>query len=250
MREEKRRELVKAWGKWLGKRKWSWFCTFTFKEKTTFEKAKRIVVSFLKKIKNDSFAFIVIEKSRWRSSPHVHALVGNTKNLLRMEVVKRWNERWGFARVFPFDSSGGATYYLGKKVTSDCVFWDFIELRSSKDQKMYNKLSPLKSIRAFCLECCAGQRIEVRKCPAQNCPLHSLRFGRRPKRYSISVLKSIRQKCLDCSGFVLKEVRKCTFVHCPLYPFRQGRNPHRKGIGGWKRSTKVKLCEAQLSDVE
>lgn len=43
------------------------------------------------------------------------------------------------------------------------------------------KLTPMKAIRAKCLECCAGQRLEVRECLVKNCPLYSYRMGHRPK---------------------------------------------------------------------
>jgi hypothetical protein len=39
--------------------------------------------------------------------------------------------------------------------------------------------STLKLIRAYCLWCCAGQRHEVRLCPAASCPLWEYRFGKR-----------------------------------------------------------------------
>ena len=39
---------------------------------------------------------------------------------------------------------------------------------------------PLKTIRAKCLDCCAGSAHEVRECPSTNCPLWSYRMGRNP----------------------------------------------------------------------
>jgi len=45
-------------------------------------------------------------------------------------------------------------------------------------------LTPIKAIRANCLECCCGQRKEVRECRISNCPLHPYRMGRRPARAS------------------------------------------------------------------
>ena len=38
--------------------------------------------------------------------------------------------------------------------------------------------SPLKSIRAKCLDCCGGSESEVRKCTALHCPSWSFRMGR------------------------------------------------------------------------
>lgn len=41
--------------------------------------------------------------------------------------------------------------------------------------------TPIKAIRAKCLDCCCGSSNEVRACPVENCPLFEYRFGRRPK---------------------------------------------------------------------
>ena len=38
-----------------------------------------------------------------------------------------------------------------------------------------------KAIRLKCIDCCAGQTSEVRKCPATNCPLWRFRMGREVK---------------------------------------------------------------------
>jgi hypothetical protein len=45
--------------------------------------------------------------------------------------------------------------------------------------------SPLRAIRAKCLDCSAGQRAEVRLCPVTDCPLHRFRMGRNPNRAGI-----------------------------------------------------------------
>ncbi len=41
------------------------------------------------------------------------------------------------------------------------------------------KLTPLKAIRANCLECSAGNHAEVRRCDMVECPLFIYRFGKR-----------------------------------------------------------------------
>ena len=40
--------------------------------------------------------------------------------------------------------------------------------------------SPLKAIRAKCLDCVWGQANEVRKCHLEDCELHPFRFGKNP----------------------------------------------------------------------
>lgn len=46
-------------------------------------------------------------------------------------------------------------------------------------------LTPLKAIRANCLDCCAGQRAEVRRCHITDCSLHPFRLGHNPRRAGV-----------------------------------------------------------------
>ena len=41
-------------------------------------------------------------------------------------------------------------------------------------------MTPIKSIRTKCLDCCCGSPQEVRLCPSQNCALWPYRMGKRP----------------------------------------------------------------------
>jgi hypothetical protein len=54
---------------------------------------------------------------------------------------------------------------------------------------MMEMLSPLKAIRAKCLDCCAEQPSEVRLCPSENCPLWPYRMGHNPNRKGIGGFK-------------------------------------------------------------
>lgn len=42
-------------------------------------------------------------------------------------------------------------------------------------------LTPIKAIRAKCLDCSCGQIAEVRNCLIPTCPLYPYRMGKRPK---------------------------------------------------------------------
>ena len=48
----------------------------------------------------------------------------------------------------------------------------------NKEKKVIT--SPVKAIRAYCLECVCGSAYEVRMCPIEDCPLYSFRFGKNP----------------------------------------------------------------------
>jgi hypothetical protein len=46
----------------------------------------------------------------------------------------------------------------------------------------HKPMSPLRAIRAHCLDCCAGSTQEVAKCMALNCPSWPFRMGTNPHR--------------------------------------------------------------------
>ena len=51
--------------------------------------------------------------------------------------------------------------------------------------------TPLKAIRAKCLDCSGGQSKEVRACQPVDCPLYPYRFGKNPKRLGIGNKKAV-----------------------------------------------------------
>lgn len=91
------------------------------------------------------------------------------------------------------------------------------------------RLSPMKSIRKYCLDCCVGSSKEVRFCVIPACPLFPFRFGKRVKR--ISPLKMIRKNCLDCGEGTPFDVKNCEITDCYLYQYRFGKNPFTKRKG-------------------
>lgn len=44
------------------------------------------------------------------------------------------------------------------------------------------RLTPIKAIRAKCIDCMCGQVAEVRLCPCHDCPLYPYRMGHNPAR--------------------------------------------------------------------
>lgn len=62
------------------------------------------------------------------------------------------------------------------------------------------RLTPLKAIRAKCLDCCAGQVAEVRHCTVKNCPLFPYRMGHRPKGYTDTADSNLSEKAQENPG--------------------------------------------------
>ena len=48
-------------------------------------------------------------------------------------------------------------------------------------------LTPIKAMRAKCIDCCCGQLKAVRLCPSTTCWLWPYRMGKRPPRESSTV---------------------------------------------------------------
>ena len=46
---------------------------------------------------------------------------------------------------------------------------------------MRSKISPLRAIKKYCIECGDGTLAEVRRCPVEKCPLYPYRMGHKPK---------------------------------------------------------------------
>lgn len=54
------------------------------------------------------------------------------------------------------------------------------ELTKDEMRGLGHPESPIKAIRAKCLDCCGGMESEVRKCVIPACPLWPFRMGRNP----------------------------------------------------------------------
>lgn len=58
-----------------------------------------------------------------------------------------------------------------------------VTVNLSESRCDYNRiLTPLKAMRAYCLDCCCGSSNEVRLCPSTKCSLFPYRFGKRPRK--------------------------------------------------------------------
>jgi hypothetical protein len=83
------------------------------------------------------------------------------------------------------------------------------------------KATPLKAVRARCLNCVGFEPGRVRECDFDDCALHPLRMGRGAR----ATLKPIRAYCLWCCNGQRAEVRLCPATGCPLWQYRLGRRP-------------------------
>ena len=55
--------------------------------------------------------------------------------------------------------------------------------------------TPLKAIKAKCMECSAGSKMEVKNCPVTDCALYLFRFGKgKPKNITDSQRNALKQQ--------------------------------------------------------
>ena len=66
------------------------------------------------------------------------------------------------------------------------------------------RLTPVKAIRAKCLDCCCGQPKEVRLCVIPDCPLYNYRFGKNPNRKGIGFGQNEKIKNIGVSEDILR----------------------------------------------
>lgn len=83
------------------------------------------------------------------------------------------------------------------------------------------ELSPGRSIHAYCLWCCGGNRREVSLCPDGGCALWPWRYGVRPETRGLArrpdgetATEAIHARCRDCYEFPRKD---CQVSDCQLY---------------------------------
>ena len=57
-----------------------------------------------------------------------------------------------------------------------------------------NVKTPIKAMRAKCLDCTCGSHIDIRKCPVINCALYPYRFGKKPTQAIVDTINDFYEK--------------------------------------------------------
>lgn len=136
---------------------WDWFCTFTFRDPsdpqrpgwtkpgwkyahTALRKWNDAMLSAGMAGHRMPYWMAMMEYQHMRGVPHWHLLVGGTgvgtaNEERRMTWVDWWWQRYGIARILPYQAELGARYYLGKYLVKEMA--DVVaspQLRSSHRQ--------------------------------------------------------------------------------------------------------------------
>lgn len=142
-------EAVDGWIELLNRPgwRWSWFATLTYKREVKPEAAERDFNRWMRienqkrfgrryKARSRSLSYARAIEYQKRGVVHYHALVGLAGQLSRFDAMKEWENagalewfetppsggyelrpRTGFARIFEYDPTLGATHYVSKYVT-------------------------------------------------------------------------------------------------------------------------------------
>ena len=113
--------LKESWSTFLNNFNWDWWVTLTFRNKQSTKTANIKWNKWLKRLENEIDNkvgyFRVTELQRPRNCIHFHALMLNLKGVRRLTWKDEWDLIAGYARIYPYDKSRGASYYLCKYVT-------------------------------------------------------------------------------------------------------------------------------------
>jgi hypothetical protein len=119
--------LSDSLGEFLSEFQWDWYVTLTFAgDIKTFTARNRCSAWLrgLQKAADQPIAwFRGDEYGEKFGKFHMHLLIGGVAHLHRFTWMKRW-ERSGYARIFEFDSSQAAPFYVSKYVTKQFGEWD------------------------------------------------------------------------------------------------------------------------------
>jgi hypothetical protein len=66
-------------------------------------------------------------------------------------------------------------------------------------------LTPMKAIRAKCLDCSGGSSSEVRLCEIEDCPLYPWRFGKRPQTVARRAVLAADRAATRAAGATTQE---------------------------------------------
>lgn len=121
-------------GKWLeDKANWDWYATLTFRDpnnpkypnwskvgwKFAHNALKSLNNALIRLEDGQNPVWVAVMEFQERGVPHWHALVANVAGEKRMAWVDWWFDRYGIARILPYQQELGARYYLGKYLTKE-----------------------------------------------------------------------------------------------------------------------------------
>ena len=130
---------------------WDWYATLTFRDPhdprfpnwtkigwNSAHKALRAFNAALVHYTDTNPLWVACMELQRRGVPHWHMLVGNVAGERRLFWKDWWDERYGYARIWPYEQDKGARFYLGKylsKRMSDIRFSPAMMAKLEREQR-------------------------------------------------------------------------------------------------------------------
>jgi hypothetical protein len=119
-------EVSSAWGKWLHRLPWGWWCHLTFVIPPSRDRAEKLFTAWIHGLNHKLFGRSYYRHhtgARWvrgmewqrRGAIHFHVLIAETERLDIAEAARAWKKLAnGDAKIELYDNKQGATHYLAK----------------------------------------------------------------------------------------------------------------------------------------
>lgn len=107
--------LRDIWADFLQQFSWNWFITLTFRNKVSKQTANRKWNTWLTEIEKEIDAipgYFRVSEMQARGVLHFHSLMLDVKTLKRLTWMDEWSKIAGYARIFKYEPSRGARFYL------------------------------------------------------------------------------------------------------------------------------------------
>jgi len=101
-------------GDWLGRFEWSLYGTFSFRRCMRSDSALKAVRRFITSLDSSARFVLAVRQYQDADKPHIHGLIRGLEGCNCFYLANRWYKGYGIARVFPYDKTRGASYYLAK----------------------------------------------------------------------------------------------------------------------------------------
>lgn len=112
---------------------WEWFATLTFRDpadprfpgwtrvgwKSAHNALNRFNGALVTEMQYINPTWVACMELQKRGVPHWHMLVSGVEDQRHMNWVDWWWDRYGIARILPYQQELGARYYLGKYLTKE-----------------------------------------------------------------------------------------------------------------------------------
>jgi hypothetical protein len=129
------RSIVAATAEWVnGLCGWNWIGHFTFRFEASIWSTQKRFPEFISAVAPDLSCFYAVEQNPSRDGHHVHALIGNTRELRRKAIWRAWFERYGRNRIEPIRSADDVAGYCAKYVCKRRAWWDVAIDRATREK--------------------------------------------------------------------------------------------------------------------